>query len=170
MVNENSHITDQELLLAADGELPTRRAAEIHAHLSSCWPCRARMAEVEATIVDFVRAHRQALDPQLPSIAGPRALLRAHLSQLSRSARNESVATYRSFQVWTACCGISLFGVTHCCGGSGCCVWTGSSLSCQLARCHFRECFIGAWNYSGSKTHPRRHPGSIHARRLFDGP
>ena len=45
----------------------------------------ARMAEIEDTIADFARAHRQTLDPQLPPIAGPRALLRAQLAeQVSR--------------------------------------------------------------------------------------
>jgi Putative zinc-finger len=82
MTDENSHLTDQELLLAADGELPNRRAAEVRAHLSSCWPCRTRMAEVEAIILDFVRVHRQTLEPQVPSIAGPRALLKARLAEL----------------------------------------------------------------------------------------
>jgi hypothetical protein len=41
------------------------------------------MAEIEATIVDFARAHRQTLDPQIPPIAGRRALLRAQLTELS---------------------------------------------------------------------------------------
>jgi hypothetical protein len=77
------HVTDQELLLSADGELPARRAAQVHAHLAACWDCRARMAETEATIADFARAHHQTLDPQLPPIAGPRALLRAQLAELA---------------------------------------------------------------------------------------
>jgi Putative zinc-finger len=83
MLSGGFHFTDQELLAAADGELSTRRAAQVRAHLVSCWDCRARMAEVEATIADFVRAHRQAVDPQVPPIAGPRALLRAQLAELA---------------------------------------------------------------------------------------
>jgi hypothetical protein len=83
MLNEDVHLSDQELLLAADGELPTRRAAQVHAHLAACWGCRARMAEVETAIADFARAHRQTLDPQLPHIAGPRALLRAQMTELA---------------------------------------------------------------------------------------
>jgi hypothetical protein len=77
------HVTDQDQLLSADGELSTPRAAEVHAHLAACWDCRARMAEIEATIADFARGHRQTLDPQLPPIAGPRALLRAQLAELA---------------------------------------------------------------------------------------
>jgi len=83
MLNEDVHLSDQELLLAADGELPSRRAAQVHAHLAACWDCRARMAEIEAAITDFARAHRQTLDAQLPPIAGPRALLCAQLAELT---------------------------------------------------------------------------------------
>ena len=84
------HLSDQDLLLAADGELSTRRAAQAHAHLAACWSCRARMAEIEGSITDFARAHRQALDPQLPPIAGPRSLLRAHLAELASDHESNS--------------------------------------------------------------------------------
>src|SRR6204780_998557 len=83
MLTGGFHLTDQDLLLAADGELPTRRAAQVGAHLAACWDCRARMTEIEGTIADFARVHRQTLDPQLPPIAGPRALLRAQLAELA---------------------------------------------------------------------------------------
>jgi hypothetical protein len=78
----NAHLSDQELLRAADGELPTRRADQVHSHLAACWDCRARMAEIEETIAEFARAHRHA-DGDLPPIDGPRALLRAQLAQLN---------------------------------------------------------------------------------------
>jgi hypothetical protein len=86
----SEHLSDQELLLAADGELSTRRAAQVRAHLVACWDCRARMAEIEETIADFARAHRQTLDPQLPPIAGPRALLRAQLAELTTEHESDS--------------------------------------------------------------------------------
>lgn len=82
-MNKERHLSDEEMLLAADGELSTHPAAQVRAHLAECWGCRARMAEIEGTIADFTRAHRQTLDPQLPSIAGPRANLRARLSELA---------------------------------------------------------------------------------------
>jgi hypothetical protein len=96
MLNQDSHVSDQELLLAADGELPGHRAAQVRAHLAACWNCRARMAEVEATIADFVRAQRQTLDPQLPPVAGPRALLSAQLSALASKCGASS--PWRLFQ------------------------------------------------------------------------
>jgi len=79
----SAHLSDQELLRAADGELPGRRADEVNAHLAACWDCRARMAEIEGTIADFARAHRHDLDSQLPPMDGPRALLRAQLAELA---------------------------------------------------------------------------------------
>jgi anti-sigma factor RsiW len=87
MLNQDNHLSDQELLLAADGELPQRRATEAREHLASCWNCRTRMGELEGTIADFVRAHHHSLDPQLPSAAGPRALLKARLAQVSAESR-----------------------------------------------------------------------------------
>ncbi len=32
----DKHLSDQEMLLAADGELSTRRAAQVHSHLAEC--------------------------------------------------------------------------------------------------------------------------------------
>jgi hypothetical protein len=89
MLHKDLHPSDQEMLLTADGELSVGHAAELRAHLAECWTCRARMAEIEETITDFARAHRQALDNQLPRSAGPRAQLRARLAELAseRQAR-----------------------------------------------------------------------------------
>jgi hypothetical protein len=80
--NEDIHLSDEEMLLAAEGELPTRRATQVRAHLAACSGCHARMAEIEGAIVDFAQAYRQALDPRLPSIAGQRASLEARLAEL----------------------------------------------------------------------------------------
>ncbi|MGB6690335.1 MAG: zf-HC2 domain-containing protein [Terracidiphilus sp.] len=90
MSTENVHLSDQEMLLAADGELSTRRAAQVRAHLTACWGCRARMAEIEGAIAAFTRAHRQTLDPRLPSISGPRALLGARLAELASERQANS--------------------------------------------------------------------------------
>ena len=86
----SAHLSDQQLLRAADGELPTRRASQVHAHLAACWDCRARMAEIEGTIADFARAHRHDLDRQLPPMDGPGALLRAQLAELASQPPSRS--------------------------------------------------------------------------------
>ena len=96
----DKHLSDQEMLLAADGELSTRQAAQVHSHLAECWACRARMAEIEETIADFARAHRQTLDPQLPPIAGPRALLRAQLAELV--SKREAILRAGGYSTFTS--------------------------------------------------------------------
>jgi len=87
MPDQDNHLSDQDILLAADGELTQRRAAEARTHLASCWSCRTRMGELESTIADFVRAHHHALNPQLPPAEGPRAMLKARLAQASSESR-----------------------------------------------------------------------------------
>lgn len=83
MLSKDSHLSDPELLLAVDGELSPVRAAEAASHLAACWTCRVRKGEIEASIGDFVRAYRGSLDPLLRSAAGPRALLKAQLTEMT---------------------------------------------------------------------------------------
>jgi hypothetical protein len=80
MPDEILHPSDQELLLCADGELSRGRAKTVRDHLAGCWNCRARMAEIERTIGDFVRIHHRKLDSRLPPIDGSRALLKMRLA------------------------------------------------------------------------------------------
>lgn len=96
MQRDNAHLSDQELLLAADGELRTSRSAYVRAHLAGCEVCRARMAEIEGAIADFARIYGETLDPELSSIEGPRALLRARLAELG--AKSEAGSRRRFFQ------------------------------------------------------------------------
>ena len=79
----DTHLSDEELLLFADGEAAPGNVARTEAHLAACWDCRCRLRQLEQTIADFVEVHHRALDPQLPSSAGPRALLKARLQQLA---------------------------------------------------------------------------------------
>ena len=83
MQRQEIHISDQELLLLEDGELPLSRSAEIRSHLEACWTCRARVKEIEDTISDFVGVHHTEFNPRLPPITGPRALLKARLAEAS---------------------------------------------------------------------------------------
>jgi hypothetical protein len=85
MLSEESHLSDQELLLALDGELAPRDAGRVQWHLAACWTCRARKQEIEGAISEFIRVQRQTLDMQLPPADGPRALLKAQLAQLAET-------------------------------------------------------------------------------------
>ena len=90
MLPGNAHLSENDLVMAADGELPPKRRAEIAAHLESCWSCRERMLSLQNTIADFVRARNSELDPLLPPVAGPRALLRARLAESRRPSSGMS--------------------------------------------------------------------------------
>ncbi len=90
MRNKDPHISDQDLLLYADGELPFGQKFQTRVHLAACWECRARMAEIEGAIVDFVRLHQQSSKAPSQPIEGPRALLKARLAELSREIRPAS--------------------------------------------------------------------------------
>ena len=83
MLSEESHLSDQELLLAVDGELSARDAGRFQSHLAACWACRARKQEIESAIGEFIRMHRGNLDVRIPPPDGPRALLRAQLARLA---------------------------------------------------------------------------------------
>jgi hypothetical protein len=89
------HLSDQDLIGAADGELPARRKAEVAAHLHACWSCRERMRSIECTISDYVRARNRELDSRLPDAAGPRALLRARLGETLRMRPHSAGLVWR---------------------------------------------------------------------------
>jgi hypothetical protein len=75
----DSHLTDQELVLVADGEASRRSTRRAYAHLVGCGECRSRLAELEETIAAFVSLHKDSVAPE--AVSGPRALLKATLAQ-----------------------------------------------------------------------------------------
>jgi hypothetical protein len=79
---QSHHLSDRDLLMAIDGELPPREAARASAHLEACWTCRSRRLELENTISQYVRMHHHVA---LPSAEGPRALLKAQLAQAAQA-------------------------------------------------------------------------------------
>jgi hypothetical protein len=95
MLFEDAHLSDDEVLLAADDELPHARAA----HLSRCWMCRARKQETEQAILDFVVFHQRTYRPLLRPPAGPRALLKAQLAELAAESPGWRQRTI-GFPVW----------------------------------------------------------------------
>jgi hypothetical protein len=77
MITNRAHLSDQDLLLAADGELSPRRQGQVQRHLQSCWTCRKRMSEIECTIARVVDSYHGILGDQPGN--GSEALLQARL-------------------------------------------------------------------------------------------
>jgi anti-sigma factor RsiW len=78
MLPQESHLSDQELVLAVDGELSPARAEQVSAHLVECWPCRTRKQEMEPPSL-ILSACTGPPGSASASPAGPRALLKAQL-------------------------------------------------------------------------------------------
>lgn len=96
MNHEDFHLSDQELLASADGEM--RDARRIEAHLAACWSCRTRLQSLERSIAGFTRVRTQHLDAQLPPVDGPRAMLKARLRAMAPEPRRA-----RSWALAAAC-------------------------------------------------------------------
>lgn len=92
MRRKDSHLADQEILLAADGELSARDTARVDSHLAACWRCRTRKQDLETAVGDFIREYRQTLDARVPPADGPRALLKAQMSLLRQGLRHTGPA------------------------------------------------------------------------------
>jgi len=87
----NNHLSDEKLLLFADGETGGGEEQCIREHLAACWSCRLRMRELDTAIAEVTRMHRQTAYSPLPSPEGPRALLKARLRELTADNRNSGI-------------------------------------------------------------------------------
>jgi len=104
MKYKDSHLSDQQLLLDVEGELSAHDEKLVRSHLAGCWKCRVRRQELESAIAGFVRVYQQEFEAKLPPVAGPRALLKAQLAQLSAtetSGRSNWLSLLRRF-AWAA--------------------------------------------------------------------
>jgi hypothetical protein len=85
---EKLHLTDEELLLVADGEISARGGDQARDHLANCPACRVRLVEIRRAAADFARAHRENFNVPPDDIA--RANLKARLADLSSDSRRFS--------------------------------------------------------------------------------
>src|ERR1700722_18714790 len=102
MHHSESHLNDEELLLAIDGELSGSRAEEVEEHLAECWDCRVRKRSLERTISNLVEARHGEFDSQVQPNAGLRSLLKANMAQIAGEAAVRDrgrVTTFRSSRV-----------------------------------------------------------------------
>jgi hypothetical protein len=106
----DEHLPDQELLLALEGELSACDQKRAAAHLAGCWKCRARRQELENAINGFVRVYQRDFEAKLLPAAGPRAMLKAQLAQLSASGRS-GFSFPRGFAWAAAACTLLIVGL-----------------------------------------------------------
>ena len=85
MAKKFIHISDQQILLYADGELPWLDALGIRTHMAICAPCRVRMGHIQSTLGNVAQTHRQNGEP-IAHLSGPRALLKARLAELAHNS------------------------------------------------------------------------------------
>ena len=111
MKHPESHLSDQQLLLDAEGELSTHEEKLVRAHLSACWTCRARRQEFEDAIASFVRSRKEGPEPELPPAAGPRALLRARMAELSAKGPSVRFPFPRGLRATAAICAVLVPGI-----------------------------------------------------------
>jgi hypothetical protein len=88
MRNEDTHLSDEKLMLLADGELGGREEQAIREHLAACSSCRLRMRELDDAIAEVASMHRDGTP--LPPPDGPRTLLKARLRELAAGHRDSS--------------------------------------------------------------------------------
>ncbi|MGA7443179.1 MAG: hypothetical protein WBW82_13495, partial [Candidatus Sulfotelmatobacter sp.] len=91
------HLSDEELLLHAGGELPTGRSARVAEHLGRCSACRARLKGMDHTLAEFGESYGNICDAELTAAAIPRAQLKARLAELATQERERGLSS-----VWKA--------------------------------------------------------------------
>jgi hypothetical protein len=82
---QNPHLSDEQLLLALDGESSAQEAAQVKGHLEACWSCRARREQIEKAIEDVVEYRDRLMKPYFPMPLGGRSMFATRLEQLALS-------------------------------------------------------------------------------------
>ncbi|MCS7024264.1 MAG: zf-HC2 domain-containing protein [Bryobacteraceae bacterium] len=85
-MSDTPHASDQELLLALDGELDAHQAQLIEQHLLHCAACRARRDQLQQALVEFLELHRRKA-PAIPPAEAASARLKAALAELTSQPR-----------------------------------------------------------------------------------
>jgi hypothetical protein len=80
--NVHEHISDRDLIAAADGELPSRRLAWVYGHLAECESCSQKLEKLEQTSAELAIALTNDTNAAagLSDLADSRAALRERLA------------------------------------------------------------------------------------------
>src|SRR5689334_1446679 len=100
-----THVAEEQLLLALDGELSPSEKANVESHLVACWSCRVRSNEVAEAIALLVESRSGLVDSIRPISPGSRSMFAAQLDVLARNLDRPSwvvrlKASWRDMSVW----------------------------------------------------------------------
>ena len=105
------HISDRELMMAVDGELPERLIGQVEAHLAACLSCRTRARDLKDAMAEFSRLHRSSAS-EFPAANVPRAQLRARLATLANEPVRPYAAAWHAWAGTAAAAVVLLAGLT----------------------------------------------------------
>jgi hypothetical protein len=78
----DAHLSDELLLLAVDGELSPRDANQVRLHLEACWMCRARLEQINESIIGVVEYSNFLIREKFPPSESGRAKFLESLHRL----------------------------------------------------------------------------------------
>src|ERR1700722_526084 len=84
MQANGAHLSDEELVLFSDQELPRRQASRVREHVAQCEQCRGRLAKLEHALACFADLHEREFQAQSFPSSNSRNLLKARLSGASK--------------------------------------------------------------------------------------
>lgn len=87
MTQSSEHVSDVELVLAANGELPSSRLAAVSGHIEACRECQTRLSQFEGALGAYFDARREQLDPQLQALTPSPIAFQQRLAELTAARR-----------------------------------------------------------------------------------
>jgi len=83
---EPRHLSEDDLMRYADGELPAKESALVRRHLEACWECRTELEEMQKTVGDCIRFRKAVLESYLPPPPAPWFDIRREFMEVDRQS------------------------------------------------------------------------------------
>ncbi|MFC5863639.1 zf-HC2 domain-containing protein [Acidicapsa dinghuensis] len=93
-----AHCSDEQLLLYADGELSVWRRHRVRRHVNRCERCRQRMIALDSMLTGLEHHQIAKLNPGTDP-SGPRAMLRARITELDRQSAGQAATQYALMRI-----------------------------------------------------------------------
>lgn len=81
------HLDDAGIVCYLDGELSSEETRAVREHLSSCWSCRTREADIARATAGFVHQYHRRYGEAVPPLDSSRQVLAARLASLDTGGR-----------------------------------------------------------------------------------